>query len=241
MSRKTVLVGLAGGLLPIPLILLMAGALRPTSPETAPGGRRISPVLDTEMRTKLSTYRRSCGPGRPCEAPLGCVWDTRIFTQYCTDSQCLTDLQCPQGQVCRPVATEGEGPLVRFCVPIGRRQEGERCLALAKNLEAACAAGLLCGGKEGWCARPCQSGATDACPVGFFCAETALEPVCLPSCERQGCPAGQHCIRYEESASACAEVQGDNCQSTPCPEGLRCQVEYERARPGQVRMNCVAR
>lgn len=240
MNWRVMLAVLAGLLLTVPLTALLSAALRPAVPEVGPHGRIISPLLDTESRTRLSTYRRDCGLSSDCEPPLGCLTDTRLRAQYCTDSQCMTDAQCPRGQACRNLATTGDGPLVRFCIPIGNRQEGERCLRVPDDQDSACAAELVCGGQWGWCARPCQEEAP-ACPQGFFCADTVPEPVCLPTCEVQGCPAGQQCIRYEEGASACAEVYGPQCQQSPCPAGRKCEVRHATAHPGKVWMECVER
>lgn len=36
-----------------------------------------------------------------CEPPLGCLSDARYLRSYCTDSQCLTDVQCPEGEELR--------------------------------------------------------------------------------------------------------------------------------------------
>ncbi len=236
LERRVVLAGFAGVLLALPLILLLGHLLRPA---TAAGGRQRSPVLDTEARTRLGTYRRDCGPDRACEAPLGCVWDTRIPARYCSDSQCTTEMHCPEGQVCRDIASEGGGPLVGFCVPAGSRQEGERCLALTLDKNAACAADLICGGQEGWCARPCHKDRANACPEGFFCANTIPEPVCLPTCKMRGCPTGQHCIQDNQGASQCVVVHGADCQQTPCSAGSACQVRYDRAKPGHMWMECI--
>ncbi len=240
-SWRVALGGLVAVLLPLPLVFLLSSVLWPDPPEPDSGGRRISPVLGTEARTRLSSYRRSCGLSLECEPPLGCVFDARISAQYCTDSQCTTDAQCPQEHACQNIATSGDGPLVRFCVPHGRRQEGERCLALPGDQESACAAGLVCGGQQNWCARPCRMDGTSACQEGFFCADTLPEPVCLPTCATRTCPKGQQCILFQEGASACAVVYGFNCQQVPCPEGRKCQVDQVSARPGEVWMECVER
>jgi hypothetical protein len=230
-----------GVLLPLPLVLLLLGLLRPEVPADAPAGVRISPMLDNEQRMRLMTYGRNCGPGAECELPLGCLFEVRYLRAYCTDSQCLTDAQCSEGQVCQSLATWGGGPHVRVCVPIGVRQEGEGCVKVSADKENACAAGLLCGGQDGWCARPCRPGDTSGCPEGFFCADTIPQPVCLPTCETQGCPPGQQCIPFKEGSSKCAHVYGPNCLQTPCPEGYRCVVERESTHPGKVWMACVAR
>jgi hypothetical protein len=231
MNWRVLLGSVAGVLLPVPLILLLADVLRPDLPESVPEGKRISPVLTSEQRMRLSTYHRDCGLSSECEPPLGCLTETRARQQYCTDSQCMTDSQCPEGQRCRTVATTGDGPLVRFCIPQGVRQEGDRCIKIAEDQESACAAEWVCGGQQGWCARPCGKG-EEQCPAGFFCADTQPQRVCLPTCERRGCPAGQLCVRFDEGASACAEVFGANCQHTPCASEHTCGVEIEPAHPG---------
>jgi hypothetical protein len=236
--RKVVAI-CAGVLLPLPLVLLLGGLLRPEVPAAAPAGVRISPMLTDEQRLRLMTYGRHCGPGAECEPPLGCLFDVRYPRSYCTDSKCLTDKQCPEGQVCQNLATWGEGPQVRVCVPIGPRQEGESCVDLPRRKENACAAGLLCGGQEGWCARPCHPGDSNGCPEGFFCADTLPQPLCLPTCATRECPAGQQCIPFREGASVCAQVYGPNCLQTPCPDGRKCEVAYEPPHPGKVWMECV--
>ena len=237
--RKAVAI-CAGVLLPLPLVLLWA-LLRPEMPADLPPGARTSPMLDNEQRMRLSTYGRQCGPGAECEPPLGCLFEVRYLRSYCTDSQCEKDEQCSEGQVCRSMATWGGGPLVRVCVPIGVRQEGEGCVRIPRDKANACAAGLLCGGQDGWCARPCRTGDTSGCPEGFFCADTTPHPVCLPTCETQGCPPGQQCIPFKEGSSKCAQVYGPNCLQTPCPEGRKCDVQYAPPHPSKIWMACVAR
>jgi hypothetical protein len=228
---------LAGLLLPVPLVLLALGVMfpKPWSPES--DGARVSPVLNVEERTRRVTYRRECQDSSECEKPLGCVSDGRVWADYCTDSQCMTDAQCSEGFVCRSVATAGAGPLVRFCITEGLRQEGERCDPLPSDKDEACAPGLLCGGREGWCGRPCQRDSA-GCPEGFFCADVAPQPLCLPTCVSRGCPEGQRCVGFEEGASACAEVLGPDCQQSPCAGGSECRV-LSATHPGKVWMECV--
>lgn len=230
-----------GVLLPTPLVLLLSTAMMPTPRTLGPEGARVSPVLDTEERTSRATYRRYCEHSSECDAPLGCFFDLRIATHYCTDSQCANDEQCPEEQVCRAFGTVGDGPLVRFCTPVGLRREGERCINLPRDKGAACGPGLLCGGNQGWCSRPCSKGDATSCPEGFFCAEVPPEPVCLPTCETRGCPTGQQCVRHEDGASACAVVYGPQCQQTSCPDGRKCEVFSESRHPGKVWMECVER
>jgi hypothetical protein len=226
-------------LLLVPMAALLGSVLHPKPRVELLGGRPVSPVLDIEERTSLQTYHRDCAHNSDCEPPLGCVVDPRSWVTYCTDSQCMADGQCPEGSVCRAVATRGEGPLVRFCIPLGPRKEGERCSQLPRKQDHACGPGLLCGGTKGWCGRPCQPKDTASCPRGSFCADVAPEPLCLPTCETEGCPAGQQCIRYEEGVSACAVVYGRNCQQSACSPEQKCQSLDGISVPGKVWMDCV--
>jgi hypothetical protein len=240
-SWRTFLAIFAALLFVLPLVLLLGIMLQPSLPKEGLGGRRISPVLTTEARAQLHTYRRDCGLSSECEPPLGCLMETRMGRQYCTDSQCTTNAQCPEGQVCQNLDTSGDGPLVRLCVPTGPRQEGEACIALPSEREYACSPGLVCGGRFGWCARPCQPSEPAGCPAGFFCSDTVPQPLCLPTCEERGCPDGQFCARFDEGTSICAEIYGPNCQQTPCPGGRECDVGLDPARPGKVWMECIER
>lgn len=241
MSWRALLGILGGLLLALPLALLVGSVMQPRVPGRTVEGRRVSPVLDTEERTSRVTYRRECTDSSECEPPLGCLFDLRIGSQYCTDSRCATDEQCPEDLVCRDIATEGNGPLVRACVPVGVRREGERCLNPPSDKGEACGPGLLCGGHQGWCSRPCRKEDTTSCPEGFFCADVPTQPVCLPTCEMRGCPAGEQCIRHVDGVSACAVVYGSQCQQTPCPDGRECEVLSESHRPSVVWMECAVR
>jgi hypothetical protein len=239
LNWRKVLSACAGVLLALPLVLLLGGLLRPEVPAEAPTGVRISPMLDIEQRTRLMTYGRPCLSSTECEPSLGCLYEFRYKHAYCTDSQCTTDAQCPEGQVCGQLATEDHGPLVRICIPVGVRQEGESCFKVPADQKGACTAGLVCGGMDHWCARPCHLGAPEECPEGFFCADTTPQPVCLPTCEKRGCPAGEQCIRFGEGSSTCAHVYGTNCQQSPCPEGERCTVRNDPMQPGKAWLRCV--
>ncbi|QSQ10989.1 hypothetical protein [Myxococcus landrumensis] len=227
-------------LLPLPLVLILGGALQPQTPESI-RGRAISPVLSVEERSHLRTYRRNCSTSDSCEAPLGCLMDARAHAQYCADSQCLTDAQCSDGQHCQLLSTEGSGPLVRYCIPRGIRAEGERCIKVPATHDEACAPGLVCGGRGGFCARPCTLSSSKACAPGFFCADTRPEPLCLPSCEQRGCPEGQQCIRHDEGASTCARVLGPSCQQSPCPQGQTCEVIHSPQFPDRIWSECEQR
>ncbi|HZI13675.1 MAG TPA: hypothetical protein VE153_25080 [Myxococcus sp.] len=101
-----------------------------------------------------------------------------------------------------------------------------------------CGPGLICGGEQGICGRPCSKEDAASCPENFFCADTKPTALCLPTCEKSGCPEGQYCTRYAEGASACAKVHGVNCQQTPCSEHQQCELDHETSRPATVWMHC---
>ena len=226
-------------LLPLPLVLLVLSLRFPECWESRTRTSHVSPVLEFEERMRLDSYRRDCRSRSDCEPPLGCLEDLRARTVYCTDSQCTVDHQCPEGQLCRSLPTRGGGPLVRLCTPVGDRQEGEQCDYVPPDKDSACGAGLLCGG-GGWCARPCQTqDSATHCPAGFFCADVAPEPVCLPTCQGRRCPEGQQCVRHKDGVSSCVRVYGLYCQDdTSCAE---CAVSTFPQHPGEVWMQCVQR
>jgi len=235
-ARQVAAIG-AAVLLPLPLVLLVLIIRSPDLWAPVPPGGSISPVLEFEARMRLDTYRRDCGNSSECEAPLGCLEDLRARTAYCTDSQCTVDSQCPEEHLCRPVPTRG-GPHVRLCIPLGTRQEGEQCDHVPPDKESACGSGLLCAG-EGWCAQPCQKQEAASCPEGFFCADVAPEPVCLPTCQERTCPEGLRCVRFGDGVSSCARVYGPPCQEdASCAE---CAISSFPQHPGEVWMQCIQR
>ncbi len=237
---RALLGAVVGVLLPVPLLLLI-GSVRHEGPRAlAPEDPRVSPMLSFEERMNRVTYHSHCAKPADCEPPMGCLADPRITSHYCTDSECETDAQCPERSVCRVLTTMRGGPRVRFCIPVGLREEGERCLDPPPDRGYACGAGLLCG--EGWCGRPCRKEEPTSCAQGFFCADIAPEPVCLPSCEERGCPEGQHCIDTgRDGVSVCAVVHGTNCQQSPCPEGQECRHAILSKHPGEAWMQCIQR
>ena len=202
----------------------------------------VIPILSNEARAQLLTYHQRCSKQADCEQPLGCFFDGR-HGKYCTDSACMTDLQCLEGQRCSTLPILKGGPQVRLCAPIGPRQEGEHCLKLPLNRVSACTADLQCVGSTGfgYCAHPCTPGVPGTCAEGFFCADLKPEPACLPTCEARGCPQGQTCIPSVEGASICAAVYGTNCVETPCPDGQKCELLPDSRFPGKAWLECVVR
>ncbi len=238
---RVALAVLVGLLLPVPLVLLWVGLKQARFQERDSVAARISPVLGFEERLRRVTYERKCRKGSDCEAPLGCLHDHRTRSRYCIDSECMTDEQCPEGQTCQSLPTLDNGPLVRYCIPLGVRKEGEECSRPPSSQHYACGPGLVCAAREGWCGRPCQREEAASCPDGFFCADVRPEPVCLPTCEARGCAEGQQCVRHEEGVSRCVTVLGPNCQQSPCPDGRACQVFDAAPQPDKVWMSCVER
>ena len=219
------LVGL-GMLLPLPLVWLVG--LGGRAPWAASEPLEVSPVLSTEERYRLLTYGRACTRSAECEPPLGCLRNAATGKGACFDSECLTDLQCQEALRCRTLRSEGNGPLLRSCdVASGERREGESCPTGLSLKERACQSGLFCN--EGWCGRPCKLEEPATCPEHFACRPGLEGPSCVPSCARQGCPAGQRCVDLDGVASQCGEVVGEWCQEAGCPEGFRCAILERRA------------
>ena len=240
LNGRILLGGGAAVLLALPLILLLGLLLKPRLPLLPPSGVSISPMLDSEQRMRLTTYLHACQSKAECEPPLSCLFEYRSGRSYCTDSQCTTDAQCREGMVCRVLAARDPGSRVRICVALGVRQQGEGCESSPPDQDSACAAGLICGGHDhSWCAQPCSPGSPAQCSQGFFCADVEPEPVCLPTCEKRGCPEGQRCVRYDAGASVCARVHGRDCQASACPEGRECLTQESASHPGEAWMECL--
>jgi hypothetical protein len=234
---RVLLAVLGGLLLPVPLVFLLGHGLFVHPQARSVGGRQVSPMLSAEQRLSLQSYHRACLRGTDCEPPLGCLLDPRAGWFYCADSECVTDAQCTAGFSCQPLPTSEAGPLVRSCIPPGIRKEGESCVSIPSNAENACEPGLLCG--KGWCGRPCQKEDSTSCPGGFFCADTIPGPACLPACTQDTCPTGSRCILDDRTgASACAVVYGQDCQRTPCSQGLKCMAVFATQAQVSAWMQC---
>lgn len=225
-----------GLLLPVPLLLLVGGALGWGG--QGPRDDALSPMLSWEQRQRLLTFGRPCRDSNECEAPLACLQDSRrIAEPRCVASECVTDLQCEEGFACQVMTSLGKGRHVRVCVvAAGLREEGQVCSPLPRTREVACEEGLIC---RGWCGRPCRREEPASCPEGFYCDTGPQGTSCLPTCEGRACPAGQECARFESGPSTCAVVRGQNCQRTPCPHGAQCRTTYSPQKPGEVKMECV--
>jgi hypothetical protein len=228
-----------GLLLMVPWVLFFRGMMPVRQRAPAEWEENVSPVLSTEERLSRLTYRRPCTRSSECEPPLGCLAYSAVREPFCSDSQCATDAQCPEGTACQVLRTEGGGVWVRLCRTVGVRKEGEECGGLmALSRERACERGLVCGNHR--CGRPCRLGEPASCEEGFFCADNPhTQPSCLPTCDARGCPPGHSCIRHFSGASTCAVVEGPNCQASPCSAGQRCVVFSNPDRPEEARMQCL--
>jgi hypothetical protein len=224
MKRRTILGVLVGLLLPLPFMFDHCGAWLQKHPIQAmmPQGAKLVPILAQDERDALLTYGRSCQDPKDCDPPLACLSLVPGGERVCADSSCRTDLQCKQEFTCRTRQAPGNGPLVRRCVLIGVRKEGQPCIDTAREKEFACGQGLLCGG--GSCGRPCQLEVPSSCPEGFVCRAGPETPSCQPFCRGGDCPEGQECLRAGTGEAECMAVIGENCQRRPCPEGQQCKV-----------------
>lgn len=241
MKWRSALAATVGLLLVIPLALTVRLMMRDEAVDRLPGGATVSPVLSQEDRARLMTFHRDCTRSEDCEPPLGCRKHWKLRKALCADSECATDLQCAKGETCQVVPSEGNGPRLRLCVQQGARQEGEACELFPGSSQQACGPELLC--REGRCGRACQQSEPSSCPRGFFCSDSPEGSVCLPTCQEQGCPEGQQCLRFnrvgDRSVSACVRVRGENCQETPCAPGQACRVLQVPERPGEAHVSCV--
>jgi hypothetical protein len=237
MSWRTPLAVILSLVFALPLILLVSGVVGRWRGPGDPGVN-LSPMLSLEERRQLLTFERRCEKGEDCETPLGCLPLSSQGPSFCVASECETDLQCEQGMACQVLETLENGPRVRFCVPIGKRKEGEPCLRGASIHKNACEEGLLCAG---FCGRRCEEDVPESCPGGYTCQRGPEGFSCLPTCQNRVCSAGQECIDLSGGVSVCASVIGQNCQRQSCEAGARCSVAYPRLEQGQLRikMECV--
>ncbi|MCY1082694.1 hypothetical protein [Archangium lansingense] len=244
MRWHALLAALSGILLMLPLVWLLHAAMfeQGMNPPHAKGKTPV-PMLSNEQRRELLTYGQSCVSDKDCEAPLRCFFSSHTMSRYCTDSRCVTDLQCREGFVCRTQSTSDGTPL-RVCSLAGERKEGEVCIEHSPSNDYACEKDLLCQSR---CGRPCQPEEPSSCPEGFFCQEGPLDgPSCLPTCEGRTCPDGQRCIALDKPvlegrhASICATVYGQDCQQSPCPQDQFCLLQTSPQPADAVWMQCTS-
>ncbi|MFL5348577.1 MAG: hypothetical protein ACJ8AT_27595 [Hyalangium sp.] len=170
----------------------------------------------------------ACQTDSDCPAGSGCVANRETRRFECQASECEEDAHCFPGLVCRPVTTGATGPVIRRCVPVGTRREGEPCDGLFISQTGACEEGLTC--HRGVCSRPCRLGDAASCPQGSACEEGLNGPACFPDCHTTGCPEGQQCKRLSDTEYQClSEVRGQ-CPEKPCGAGERCNLRLSQGR-----------
>jgi hypothetical protein len=234
MKRRSVAALLLMVLMPLPLLCLWFLAIRgPTSHTEDP---RLVPMLADWQRDQLLTYESECRQQEDCAAPLKCFMHPMNGHYSCVDSRCMKDEDCPTQFRCQTLSSGDESLLVRRCVPLSKRHEGEPCDPLPYDQQRGCVTGLLC--QHDWCGRPCDLDTASSCPPNFFCAPGAHGPSCLPTCKGRTCPQGRECIEYQANASICAEIHGQNCERTPCPEEQSCHYEEISHHADAVWMSC---
>jgi hypothetical protein len=169
-----------------------------------------------------------CRTDSDCPAGRGCVANRETRRFECMESECEEDAHCFPGFVCRRASRWETGPIVRRCMPVGQRSEGEPCDSLFVSTAGACQEGLIC--HRGVCSAPCQMEDGASCPQGYSCEEAEDGAACFPDCQVRGCPSGQRCKRLNDGDAQCLEqVQGE-CPEAPCAEGERCNMRVTRGR-----------
>jgi hypothetical protein len=244
MNGRPLLAAMLGMLMTLPLAWLLHTSLKQGTNLSHAQGRAPVPMLSPEQRRSLLTYERDCDTDADCEPPLRCFFSSRSMSRYCSDSRCVTDMQCNEGFACRSQTTTSNGDPLRVCSLVGVRKEGEACLPHSSNIDYACEQGLLC---NSLCGHPCKLEDPSSCPEGFFCHNGSGDgPSCLPTCEGRTCAEGQRCVILDrpalegKHASICARVHGQDCKQNPCPQGQRCRL-YNYPQPvSTVWMECLA-
>lgn len=226
-------------LLPLPLIWLAFIAMpKPDTHVLLPRGKNLVPMLSHEERVLLATYEHDCRTDADCDSQLRCVYDVSTTRYRCTDSKCTGDEHCSEGFACIPRAAVNDKDLVRVCSLVGVRKEGELCDNMPVDRNNGCARGLAC---QGFCGRPCRVDEPASCPEGYFCHEGGAVSSCLPTCEGRSCPEGQRCVKLMSNPSTCMTIHGQDCEQTPCTQGLHCTRNAYPDAPGEIWMECLRR
>jgi hypothetical protein len=170
----------------------------------------------------------ACRIDSDCPAGKGCIANRETRRFECMESECEEDAHCFPGLVCRNVSRQSTGPVIRRCVPVGQRREGESCDLLFVSTAGACQEGLVC--HRGVCSTPCRLEDPASCPEAYACEEGSNGAACFPDCRKRGCPGGQRCKRLNDQDYQCLEQVHGECPETPCGEGERCNQRISRGR-----------
>lgn len=182
MKWRTPLAVVMGLLLPMPLLLLLGGALGWSGWAQVPPDEQLSPMLSSQQQQQLLTF------GRPCQdsSPEGFYCDTGPNGASCLPT--CEGRTCPQGQEC---ARFESGP--SSCAVI----RGRNCQ------RTPCPDGAQCrttyspqrpGEVKMECVVPCGE-KTPACPEGILCHNGTCRQPCEPS-ELDACASGQECVYH---------------------------------------------
>jgi hypothetical protein len=172
-----------------------------------------------------------CGDCRldsDCPAGKGCIANRETRRFECMESECEEDAHCFPGFVCRSASRGSTGPIIRRCMPVGQRREGEPCDSSFVSTAGACQEGLIC--HRAVCSAPCRLEDAASCPQGYACEEAENGAACFPDCRVRGCPGGQQCKRLNNGDVQCLEQVHGECPETPCAEGERCNMRVLRGR-----------
>jgi hypothetical protein len=193
-------------------------------------------ALSNKQIMTLATFDRRCFKHRDCEPPLSCVLDIRIPGRRCLGHECDSNADCQLGFVCRAVETDGRA--VRLCLVEGIKKVGELCEGFPLKPKNACEGELLCNHQ--FCGQRCRLDDPDSCPEYFTCLQNrTLDPSCVPSCLRGGCPGGKRCFQFEGDFSVCGVLDGDtDCEANPCPPDMKCSKGVHTI-THEVYMGCV--
>ncbi|PTL82044.1 hypothetical protein DAT35_19750 [Vitiosangium sp. GDMCC 1.1324] len=235
MNWRTLLAGLLGILLPLPLVWLLSAISGPDLGQPRSQHLNVVPMLTDVERQNVLTYGRECHTDADCDPQLRCFFSMVTQDSYCVDSRCMTDLQCPDGFTCQTYEAKNGKDLLNACSLVGKRKEGEVCTRFTHKLPYACERGLLCHFR---CGRPCRVDDPMSCPEGYFCEDDPTGAACQPTCEGHTCPEGQQCVSVGGHVSVCATVHGQNCQRTPCVQEQHCSVTDYPQPVDEVWMRC---
>lgn len=180
---------------------------------------------------------RSCERDAECPPGTGCVWSSAARARQCNKSSCSRDDDCGSGSVCRVMNDATTAPAISACIPVGNRTRGESCSAFTPVDDTACAEELFCVFSV--CGPRCDPAvprASSGCREEENCVRSSREDVaiCMPNCEKTGCPAGQSCLPLG-GLSKCVVRHGEDCMRNACPDGQSCQVSIQA---GQASFQC---
>jgi hypothetical protein len=201
-------------------------SLPPTHLEIAPDGLPASGLRCSSDGGVL--HCGDCRADSDCPVGKGCIANRETRRFECMESECEEDVHCFPGFVCRQASRGDTGSIIRRCLPVGQRREGEPCDIRFVSAAGACQEGLIC--HRGVCSAPCRLEDPASCPEGYACEEGSNGVACFLDCRVRGCPGGQRCKSLGEGDFECLEQVNGECPERPCAEGERCNMRVSRSR-----------